>query len=90
MIYLDGSLSEIINKLNSQNNCFSDSQIWKILYDVSKGVKSIHSLKYTHRNLKTENIVLGNDGNYKICDFYRSTNKTYDFVNNSVRNYDKF
>ncbi|TKR57536.1 hypothetical protein L596_030786 [Steinernema carpocapsae] len=33
------------------------------------GVLFMHQLRYAHRDLKTPNLLLGSDGNLKICDF---------------------
>ena len=84
LLKIDGNLNELSSKLNSQKNCFSDNQIWKILQDIAKGLKAIHSLRYIHRDIKPENILINVEGNYKICDFAKSTNKIYENVNNSV------
>jgi len=37
----------------------------------------MHSKKIAHRDIKIENILKGNDGKWKICDFGSSTLKQY-------------
>jgi len=81
---IDGCLSDLMTKVSEQKNCFSDNQIWKILYDITKALKGIHSLRYIHRNLSPRNILIDAEGTYKLCDFAKSTNKIYDTINNSV------
>lgn len=50
-------------------NYFQEIQIIKILNDVCKALKIIHEKGYAHRDIKLENILLNEDGNYKLCDF---------------------
>lgn len=87
---IDGSLSDLMTRVSEQKNCFSDNQIWKILNDVTKALKGIHSLRYIHRNLSPRNILINSEGTYKLCDFAKSTNKIYDTINNSVILYNIF
>ena len=54
-----------------------ENELVKILYDVSNGLKFLHSKKIAHRDIKIENILKGNDGKWKICDFGSSTLKQY-------------
>jgi serine/threonine protein kinase len=39
--------------------------------DVVLGVSALHSLPQpvSHRDIKAENVLLGDDGHYKLCDF---------------------
>ena len=54
-----------------------ENELVKILYDVSNGLKFLHSKKIAHSDIKIENILKGNDGKWKICDFGSSTLKQY-------------
>ena len=49
----------------------------KALYQICKGVSSIHSIGVTHRDLKIENLLIGSDGNVKICDFGSATTEKW-------------
>jgi len=84
IIFTLDNLSDIMDKLSIQKNCFSDNQLWKLLYDISKALKALHSFRYIHRDLRPENILINDEGTYKICDFAKSTNKIYESNNNSV------
>jgi serine/threonine protein kinase len=59
--------------------------IFKIAFNLSSGLKLIHSLKYAYRNLKPENILISLDGNFKISDFSSCTNRYYENINNHVK-----
>lgn len=54
-----------------------ESQLLKILYDISNGLKVLHQNKISHRDLKIENIMKGDDGKWKICDFGSCTFKQF-------------
>lgn len=45
--------------------------ILKILYDISKALSFLHQMDppIIHRDVRVQNILLGSDGNYKICNF---------------------
>lgn len=49
----------------------TESEILKIMYDVTSGLACLHYLKppLVHRDLKIENILISGDGTYKLCDF---------------------
>ncbi len=41
----------------------------KIIRDIAEGLNHIHKCKMAHRDVKLENILLGEDNCYKLCDF---------------------
>jgi len=41
----------------------------KIVLHILLGLEGIHSTSYYHRDIKIENVLLGKDKNYKLCDF---------------------
>jgi AP2-associated kinase len=45
--------------------------ILKILYDITKGMSYLHKSDppIIHRDIRVSNILLGSDGNYKVCNF---------------------
>ena len=49
----------------------SEQLILKILGDISQGLAFLHQLEppIIHRDIRVSNILLGNDKNYKICNF---------------------
>jgi serine/threonine protein kinase len=46
-----------------------------------RGIQVLHSMKppVAHRDLKIENVLMGNDGNYKLIDFGSCTTEVTDF-----------
>lgn len=65
----NGSLLDYMNeRLNTR---LQESEIWRILYDISIGVAQMHYLKdpLIHRDLKIENILVDAESNFKLCDF---------------------
>ncbi|KAM0674101.1 serine/threonine protein kinase [Gurleya vavrai] len=65
MEYMQFDLSGlIINKYK-----FSDSQIISVIYQISQALAFLHSKNYIHRDVKSSNILLNNDGIVKLADF---------------------
>lgn len=46
-----------------------EAYLFKIINDIAKGLRILHEKKVAHRDLKLENIIRGEDQNWKICDF---------------------
>lgn len=47
----------------------TEEQIWKLLHDVSSGLAYLHKLGIIHQDIKPDNILVDNAGNYVITDF---------------------
>ena len=50
------------------NLLMEESDIWRVFIQMVKGLKILHDLKILHRDLKSANILLFNDGTAKIGD----------------------
>ena len=84
--YLDkGTLYDKMVKNHKDKIPFTEIQIYKIIYGIAKGIQSIHNNKYAHRDIRPENILVGNNDTMKICDFGSATNKFYDVINHNNR-----
>ena len=72
-----GSLFDIITYkwqvTNCKNGVFDEVTIATVLKEILKGLEYLHSSGYMHRDIKSSNILVGNDGSVKICDFGLST-----------------
>ena len=58
-------------------NCNSQ---WLLLSDCCKGLFHMHSMKVVHLDVKPDNILLGSDWNFKLCDFGCSAKNKEQFV----------
>ena len=47
---------------------FEEKQIWKIIVQVVRGLKSLHDLNIMHRDLKSANVFLTKDFSAKLGD----------------------
>ncbi|KAK7291564.1 hypothetical protein RIF29_06809 [Crotalaria pallida] len=66
MEYMEHDLKEL---LKAKKQPFSISEIKSMMKQLLEGVKYIHDNWVIHRDLKTSNVLLSNEGHLKICDF---------------------
>ena len=64
----NGDLYQSIIKFKKMNYLMEESDVWRIFIQMVKGLKALHDLKILHRDLKSANIFLFNDGTAKIGD----------------------
>ncbi len=66
MEYIEGStLKQIIREKNK----LKESEALEILNQIGRGLKEIHDVGLTHRDIKPDNIMIDDKGKYKIIDF---------------------
>jgi len=63
-----GDLYQKICQLRKMHMYMEESDVWRIFIQMVKGLKCLHDLKILHRDLKSANIFLFNDGSAKIGD----------------------
>ncbi len=69
MEYADkGDLYQKITEYKKTAMLFEETDIWRILLQLIKGLKSLHDLKILHRDLKSANVFLFSDGSVKLGD----------------------
>ncbi|CAN0052337.1 unnamed protein product [Lampetra fluviatilis] len=69
---------QVVNQMNRRlQNGFSEREVLSIFCDTCEAVARLHQCKtpIIHRDLKVENILLHDNGNYVLCDFGSATNK---------------
>nr|XP_033819441.1 BMP-2-inducible protein kinase isoform X2 [Geotrypetes seraphini] len=69
---------QVVNQMNQRlQTGFTEQEILRIFCDTCEAVARLHQCKtpIAHRDLKVENILLNDSGNYVLCDFGSATNK---------------
>ena len=69
MEYADGGdLANMIKEQKQKSEYFKEKDIWAIFIQIVKGLKSLHDKGIIHRDIKSSNIFLFNDGVAKLGD----------------------
>lgn len=63
-----GDLHERIKSHQKSGKSFSENEIWRIFIQMILGLRSLHELNIIHRDLKTANVFIGQNGYVKIGD----------------------
>ncbi|KAK1892525.1 BMP-2-inducible protein kinase [Dissostichus eleginoides] len=69
---------QVVKQMNQRLNVgFTEAEVLHIFCDTCEAVARLHQCKtpVIHRDLKVENILLNDQGNYVLCDFGSSTHK---------------
>ncbi|KAM8969265.1 BMP-2-inducible protein kinase isoform X1 [Sarcophilus harrisii] len=69
---------QVVNQMNKRlQTGFTEPEVLQIFCDTCEAVARLHQCKtpIVHRDLKVENILLNDGGNYVLCDFGSATNK---------------
>lgn len=78
MLYYKESL---INQLTDKTNIggYGEEELMTIYCDLCEAVSRLHHCQtpIIHRDLKVENVLIGADGSYLLCDFGSATSKRY-------------
>jgi NIMA (never in mitosis gene a)-related kinase len=63
-----GDLFECISWFRHSKNDINERDIWVIIFQILRGLKTLHNNKIIHRDLKSANIFLFSNGSVKIGD----------------------
>ncbi|XP_053108039.1 BMP-2-inducible protein kinase isoform X2 [Hemicordylus capensis] len=69
---------QVVNQMNQRlQTGFTEPEVLRIFCDACESVARLHQCKtpIVHRDLKVENLLLSDSGNYVLCDFGSATNK---------------
>ncbi|NXG57403.1 BMP2K kinase, partial [Hemiprocne comata] len=69
---------QVVNQMNQRlQTGFTESEVMRIFCDTCEAVARLHQCKtpIVHRDLKVENVLLNDSGNYVLCDFGSATNR---------------
>uniref|UniRef100_M4A644 BMP2 inducible kinase n=1 Tax=Xiphophorus maculatus TaxID=8083 RepID=M4A644_XIPMA len=78
LILMEYCKGQVVKQMNQRLNVgFSEAEVLHIFCDTCEAVARLHQCKtpIIHRDLKVENILLNDQGNYVLCDFGSSTHK---------------
>ena len=83
MEFADKSLMAMMQERHAENRRFSEKEVLRIFNDVVAAVAHLHSQSppVAHRDLKIENVLLGTDRLFKLCDFGSCIRSAYEPVN---------
>eukprot|EP01156_Anaeramoeba_ignava_P000662 Anaeramoba_ignava/a1088_45.p1 GENE.a1088_45~~a1088_45.p1 ORF type:complete len:441 (+),score=172.18 a1088_45:23-1345(+) len=79
MEYCPDTLVKMMERKLEHSSQFSEDQVLKIFHSICMGVHHMHTQDppIAHRDLKIENVLIGNDSIFKLCDFGSATTKQY-------------
>lgn len=80
MEYAEKSLLGMMQERHAENRRFSEKEVLRIFSDVVVAVAHCHSQNppVAHRDLKLENVLLGHDKLFKLCDFGSCIRSAYE------------
>lgn len=70
MEYMSGGcLTDVLENYQRLQARMTESEIAYVLHEVLMGLKFMHGLKRLHRDIKSDNVLIGSDGKVKLADF---------------------
>ena len=69
MEYMESDLKGVLEAMKVKKQLYCLSEVKCLMRQLLEGVKYLHDNWVIHRDLKTSNLLLSNEGELKICDF---------------------
>ncbi|CDF33501.1 Serine/threonine protein kinase [Chondrus crispus] len=70
MEYMDGGcLTDVLENYQNLRATMSEGEIAFVIREVLKGLMFMHSMKRLHRDIKSDNVLIGASGQVKLADF---------------------
>lgn len=70
MEYMDGGcLTDVLENYQRLRRTMGEAEIAYILREVLLGLKFMHGMRRLHRDIKSDNVLVGKDGRVKLADF---------------------
>ncbi len=79
----NGSLTSKIGKIDKEQD------VWKLINDISSGIAYLHKHNIVHQDIKPQNILIDDDGNYLISDYGESLKIKTTLRQNTLRKEDE-
>lgn len=73
----NGTLFDLLT--SREHKGFSEKELIQITQAILTGLKSIHQVGIYHQDVKIENVLVGEDKAFKLCDFGSCSNRFIDF-----------
>jgi len=75
MEYAAVRLFDVMEARHSEGKHFTEEELLTITRDIGEAIRVLHQQQppIAHRDVKVENVLLGRDGAYKLCDFGSAT-----------------
>ena len=75
----NGTLFDLLTE--RENKGFNEKELLMIAYSILEGLKNIHKAGVYHQDVKIENVLVGEDKAFKLCDFGSCSNRFINFKN---------
>mmetsp|Transcript_54652 Transcript_54652/g.116774 ORF Transcript_54652/g.116774 Transcript_54652/m.116774 type:complete len:383 (-) Transcript_54652:89-1237(-) len=59
--------------------CLPEAGVFEVLMAVASALSTLHGMKIVHYDVKSENLMMGSDGRWKLGDFGSASKRTFDF-----------
>lgn len=77
--YCPDTLHHVLKQHHQDRRSVSEETVWKLLCCMAGALGYLHSMSppVAHRDVKVENVLIGSDGNFKLCDFGSASTNAY-------------